>query len=185
MKSMKTRIAQCKRRMKNRRAAQRQIQFDIQGESKKFLSRQSRRLRDIEERRLTGERAHKLRKRKDRDNTHDEESVKIRKDIDNFEHEQRRKLSNLLEEEAQFKKRLEVEHQQDLKGYARQIKEEYEEWEESYRSSEYDTDCFPLIHLMTMNLMKNLRMRTSTNKTNLRRIASIARWNDRGDTSNC
>ena len=147
MKGMKRRIAERARRMHNRRVALRQIQFDIQQESKQFLEHQLQRLAIVQERkRRRGSCTHELRNRKDwqvYDQQDDEEIVAIGKETEEFERAQKRKLDNLIEEEAKFKQQHELEHQSDLRFYAKQVMEEYEDWLEEYESNEYDTDSFP------------------------------------------
>jgi hypothetical protein len=144
---MKRRIAQRARRMRNRRAALRQIQFDIQEESKQFIKHQSRRLATVQERkRRRGTCVHGLRNRKGwdvHDQKDDEEIAAIENETEMFVRAQKQKLDNLVEEESKFKQQHELEHKRDLKFYAKQVMEEYEDWEEQYASSEYDTDCFP------------------------------------------
>jgi hypothetical protein len=144
---MKRRIAERARRMRYRRASLRQIQFDIQRESAQFIKRQSQRLRMVQQRkRRRGTCRYELRNRKSWhafDQEDDDEILAIKKETQMFVSEQKRKLENLVNEENRFKQRHELEHHRDLRFYAKQVMEEYEDWEEEYASSEYDTDCFP------------------------------------------
>ena len=147
MKGLKCRIAERAQRMRNRRAALRQIQFDIQQESKQFLEHQLQRSAIVQERRRSrGSCAYNLRNRKDwqvYDQQDDEAIVAIGKEIEEFECAQKRKLDNLMEEEAMFKQQHELEHRSDLRFYAKQVMKEYEDWLEEYESKEDEIDSYP------------------------------------------
>jgi hypothetical protein len=144
VRDIKHRIAQRARRMQNRRSALRQIQFDIQNETKKFMEQQTGRLATVQERKLDcGTFVYRLRSCEGRNQRDDEEICEIENEIEMFVQAQKKKLDNLIEEERMVKQQIELEHQRDLKFCSKQIIEEYEDWEEKYASSEYDTDCFP------------------------------------------
>lgn len=147
MRAMKRRIAGRERRMRYRRASLRQIQFDIQRESTQFINRQSQRVQIVQQRKICrGTCRYELRDRKSwhvLDQEDDDEILAIKKETQMFTSEQKRKLENLVNEENRFKQQHELEHRRDLRFYAKQVMEEYEDWEEQYASSEYDTDCFP------------------------------------------